>query len=363
MKIAMLGDLHSINTQSWIKGLESAGAEVISWTLPVRPNLLRLIYFMMDVWGLRQWLKTNQPDVLIAYRTTSYGFIGALMYFHPFVIAAQGIDDVFSKTWWVNLLSRLSARYAIHRADLIHAWAINMTPALEQKGAIREKILVMPRGIDLNKFVFNARSFECRPLRLIVTRSLYPEYHIDTIIEAVALLLHNKQAPDIRLTITGSGPMEMELKDRCSQLGIANKVEFTGRISNDEIAGLLNENDFYLSMPDTEGASASLFEAFACGLFPIVSDLPANRVWLKDKQNGLLIAETNASELAEQILYAWQNPEFCRKAVEKNRVTTEESLSLEKNMKVFLDCYQKLLTSDKSLVARHGRRYKANKWT
>lgn len=344
MKIAMLGDTQSVNTQSWVQGLEEAGVEVVSWSMPRRSDFLRLLLFIQEIWRLKQWLKTQKPDILIGYRTTSYGFIGALMNYHPYIIAAQGIDDVFSAKWWVNLLSRVSARYAISRADLIHAWAINMVPALIKRGAAKDKILVMPRGIDLNQFAFKRRSFEEKLLRLIVTRSLYPEYHIDVIIDAVALLARQM---DIRLTIVGTGPLEAPLKERCRQLGVEENIIFVGRVPNTKIPELLNNNEYYISLPDTEGASASLFEAFACGLFPIVTDLPANRVWIKHLQNGLLLPKIEADALADQILYACQLPAFCQKAVEENRNTAESSLSLQNNMRTMIQYYEQLLTKGK----------------
>ena len=345
MKIVLLGDTQSVNTQSWIKGLEGAGAEVVSWCMPQRSDFSRLLFFICDIWRLKQWLKTQEPDILIGYRTTSYGFIGALMNFHPLVIAAQAIDDASSKNWWVNLLSRLSARYAISKADLIHAWAFNMVPALERRGTSKGKILVLPRGIDLKKFNFKQRSFDEQPLRLIVTRSLYPEYHIDVIIDAVAILRQNHPYLNIRLTIAGMGPLEAALKEKCIQLGIEQKVIFTGKVSNDEIATLLHNNDYYISLPDTEGASASLFEAFACGLFPIVTDLPGNQVWIEHRRNGLLVPKIQAEALAEQILYACQNTALCQKAAHENRNTAESSLSLQKNMKIMIRYYEQLLSN------------------
>ncbi len=358
----MLGDAGSVNTRSWVKGLEDAGAEVVCWSLPRRNQLFKLIFFLWDLWKLKLWLVKNKPDILIGYRTTSYGFLGALMNYHPYVIAAQAMDDASSNNHLIRLITRLTARYAISKAQLIHAWTVNMASALEQRGAAKETILIMPRGVDLENFSFKQRSFERRPFRLIVTRSLYPEYHVDTIIHAVAHLVHNKQMSDIMLTIAGSGPLETELRTLCSQKRISDKVIFSGRVPNEEIAELLNENDYYISMPDTEGASASLFEAFASGLFPIVTDLPANRVWVENQQNGLLVAEINASLLAEQILYAFEHPAFCRKAVEVNRLTTENFLSLKDNMKFFLACYRDLLTNGKVLLPRQTCYLKQDKF-
>ncbi len=45
------------------------------------------------------------------------------------------------------------------------------------------------------------------------------------------------------------------LKDLATKLGIENKVHFMGRIPNTELPELLQQSDFYISMPITEGVS------------------------------------------------------------------------------------------------------------
>lgn len=343
MRIGMLGDIQSINTQSWINGLQEAGAEVVCWDIPKRSNVARFIYFIFDIIELRFWLKRNNPDLLIGYRTTSYGFMGALMYFHPFVIAAQGIDDVYSENRIIHCISNFTSRYAICKADLIQVWAPNMSAALLKRGADPEKLFILPRGIDINHFTYRQRDFIGLEMRLIVTRSLFPEYHIDIIIDALYILKDKLIIPNIQLTVVGSGPMELELKQQALGLGIEDHVSFVGKIPNVIISKYLDSHDYYISMPDTEGASSSLFEAFACGLYPIVSDLPGNRTWIEHRENGILVNINDSQSLANEILYAWNNPVHCRTAVFRNRKFAEENLSREKNANLMLNKYDKLI--------------------
>ena len=68
-----------------------------------------------------------------------------------------------------------------------------------------------------------------------------------------------------------------------------NKVIFTGRIPNTELPKLLQQSNIYISMPTTEGVSASLFEAMASNCFPVVSDIPGNQSWITHRENGQLI--------------------------------------------------------------------------
>jgi glycosyltransferase involved in cell wall biosynthesis len=77
-------------------------------------------------------------------------------------------------------------------------------------------------------------------------------------------------------------------------------------------------------MPSTEGVSASLFEAMACGCFPIVSDLPGNRHWIQQKVNGILVASENATKLADELQWVFKNNELTQKAIIANRKFIEE---------------------------------------
>ena len=96
-------------------------------------------------------------------------------------------------------------------------------------------------------------------------------------------------------------------------------------------------------MPTTEGVSASLFEAMACGCFPIVTDLPGNRSWITQKENGVLVESENIQKLAEGIIWAFQNLAIRQKAVIENRKFIEKNANYAVNMKKIADEYHKLI--------------------
>jgi glycosyltransferase involved in cell wall biosynthesis len=62
----------------------------------------------------------------------------------------------------------------------------------------------------------------------------------------------------------------------CYLKRVNDKIEyrerFSGRIPNTELPELLRASNFYISMPITEGVSASLFEAMASNCYPIVTN-------------------------------------------------------------------------------------------
>ena len=106
-----------------------------------------------------------------------------------------------------------------------------------------------------------------------------------------------------------------------------------GRINNNDIPKFLQQANFYISTPITEGVSASLFEAMASGCLPIVSDLPGNRCWIQQKENGILVTIENEFNLAEEIEWAFKNTDFTKKAIIENRKFVEENANYKINMK------------------------------
>jgi glycosyltransferase involved in cell wall biosynthesis len=199
--------------------------------------------------------------------------------------------------------------------------------------------LVLPKGIDLS--LFTPSTNNSNKIEAIVTRSLQPEYRHDSILKAFSVL--NQKGIDFSLTIVGDGTRLQFLKDLARELQIENKVFFTGRIPNTELPKLLQQSNIYISMPITEGVSASLFEAMACNCYPVVSNIPGNQSWIKHRENGQLIEIDNIEMLAEELIWSFQNTESRNNTILKNRKFVEESANYNINMKVIADKYHELL--------------------
>jgi glycosyltransferase involved in cell wall biosynthesis len=71
-----------------------------------------------------------------------------------------------------------------------------------------------------------------------------------------------------KLEIIGDGPQKNELMQLSSELGVANKVVFTGQVSRNKVLQAMMESDVFL-FPSFEGAGMVVIEAMAKGL-PVV---------------------------------------------------------------------------------------------
>ena len=89
-----------------------------------------------------------------------------------------------------------------------------------------------------------------------------------------------------------------------------------GRVPHDRMPELLTQTDIYVSTSLSDGTSVSLLEAMASGVFPIVTDIPSNREWINDGENGFLVPAGKEINLADRIIGTIRNEGLMEKASE-----------------------------------------------
>ena len=350
-KILFLGETYRADAITWMNGLKEFGDfEIVTWELKT-PNhsffsrSFRILEFCTGLFQIKKLIKLQQPDMVIAERTTSYGFLAALSGVKPVAIAQQGRTDLWPEKSILLPLKKIIQNYAFEKADLIHAWGPVMTISMRVANVDMKKVLVLPKGIDLEQFG-NSKNNSSEKLTAIVTRSLMPEYRHDVILQAFSLL--NQRGIDFVLTIVGDGKLLPQLKELATKMRIENKVNFTGRIPNTKLPELLKQSNFYISMPITEGVSASLFEAMASNCYPVVTDIPGNQSWIKHRENGQLITIDDTEMLADELFWAFENSEYRNETVIKNRKFVEENADYTINMKIIATKYHELINTSKT---------------
>lgn len=345
-KILFLGESYRADAITWMKGLKEFGDfEIITWELQTSNNyrFKRILEYLFAPISIRKIIKKEKPDMVIAERTTSYGFLAAISGSKTIAIAQQGRTDLWPERSKLYPFKKFIQKYAFKKAHLIHAWGPVMAIHMKATGVDMNKVLVLPKGINLSFFTPSANN--SNKIEAIVTRSLMPEYRHDSILRSFGIL--HQKGIDFSLTIVGDGTRLKFLKDSAKKLEIEKKVIFTGRIPNTELPKLLQQSNIYISMPITEGVSASLFEAMACNCYPVVSDIPGNQSWIKHRENGQLIEVDNIEMLAEELIWSFENPESRNQAILRNRIFVEENANYDTNMKVIADRYHRLIDSKK----------------
>lgn len=342
MRILFLGETYRADAQTWIEGIEKASGikletKELSNSGGRASRLIKAFGFLISL-----ALSQKKYDITLAERATSYGFFSLLVNTKVRIVAQQGISDAFPETGFAGWYKRILQRAIYTRADLIHAWGYVMTYAMLESGAPPSRILVKPKGLNLNLFRFFSEK-SATSITAVVTRSLYDIYRHHEILEALDIL--RKKGVIVRCLMIGEGVEKEKLEARTLALDLESQVQWMGRVPNHQLPLQLAKAHLYIAIPETEGVSASLFEAMACGCFPIVTDLPANRAFIRHGQNGLLVQVGNPQDLADKIEFFCINPSRFSQSLQSNRMFIESNCNLDVNMEDFYSAYQKLLNN------------------
>jgi colanic acid/amylovoran biosynthesis glycosyltransferase len=114
----------------------------------------------------------------------------------------------------------------------------------------------------------------------------------------------------LRLTLVGEGVLREELEVHAEALGIADRVQFLGALSEDEVRRRMDEADLFV-LPSIvaadgqmEGLPVSLIEALACGLTCVATSLSGIPELIRDGETGLLARPGDADDLARALVDA-----------------------------------------------------------
>lgn len=172
---------------------------------------------------------------------------------------------------------------------------------------------------------------------------------IEYILEAAKYCKEVLNRNDIFWGIVGGGPHVAALKEQCTQMGLDDCVEFTGRVPDQQLLDYLNtadvcvNSDTYNSMND-KSTMNKILEYMALAK-PIVQ-FELTEGHYSAQEASLYAEQNNAKDMADKIIYLLENQEVRKKMGEfgRNRVVNE--LSWEHTSKALLEGYEKFFTGE-----------------
>ena len=297
--------------------------------------------YPISMFRARKLIREIKPDIIHAHYATSGGLTALVCGFHPTIVTVHGSDLIngVKSFIWKPLLKKI-----FNYADCINVVSEELEEIALSLGINKEKIEVFTPGVDTEKFAFIERPVleKNSVLKMICTRRLETAFDHFTILNALAVL--KEENINFQMTFAGDGTLLNEMKERVKSLGLNTQVKFMGKLPNDDLTALLAQNDIYLSASKWDGASLSLLEAMASGLFPIVSDIKANSSWIENGNNGFLHKVGNSDCLANCILRLLDNRKIILKAAQNNRRKVCEKADRKTNMKILESVYKKLIS-------------------
>ena len=228
----------------------------------------------------------------------------------PLVVEVNELagDERVRASPWLLPLARLADRITFQRARLITVVSPHLQRRIEALGIPKERILVLPNGVDEQTLQAEANGAAIRQRFLCNADSVVigfagwfvPWHRLDALIAQFAALAAGNA--ELRLMLVGDGPLREALETQAATLGIRDRLLLPGSVPHTEMPHYLAAMDICV-IPHSNAyrSPIKLFEYMARGRAIVAAHTEPIALILHDGENGLLFESENDDALKEQL--------------------------------------------------------------
>ncbi len=271
----------------------------------------------------RELLKRQKPKILHTHmakagvigRTAAHGLgIRTVHTYHGHVL--EGYFRPAVQRAFLEIERRLA-----QRTDVLIAISPEVRTSLLDLGiGTPQQYRVIPLGFDLTPHL----AVDGRSMRLRSEIGLSADAHL---VGAVARLVPIKDLrtflhatsllPNVHAALLGDGPERPRLERFVREMGISERVHFTGWWH--DIPSAMSDLDAVVLSSLNEGTPVSIIEALACGRPAVATDVGGVRFVIEHEQTGLLVKPGDSSAMAEAIGRLLESPDLVGRFVRAGR--------------------------------------------
>lgn len=262
----------------------------------------------------------------------------------------QGKTTERSLRYWGT---RLLETFVLRRADRVVVICEGLKWDVCLRGIPEERILVVPNGVDAQRFA----PLERRPEVLEryglnghkvigFIGSFFPFEGLMTLLEAAPLI--RARDPDAAVMLVGGGLEEDALRQQIEARRLSSTVKLVGRVPHGEIQGLYSIMDV-LVYPRVSKRITELvtplkpLEAMAMGKVVVASDVGGLRELVQHDETGLLFRAGDAEGLAEACLRALRDEELAGRLGRQARAHVEAERGWDRFCERYVTMYEELV--------------------
>lgn len=300
-------------------------------------------------WTYQRLVKQIEPDLVHALRIPFEGMLGSYTPASiPFLAAIWGNDLTLHASG--SYLMKWYTRRCLQRADglsadtqrdirLAQQWGFDLNlPSLVVPGSGGLDVPLIQNSVSIDTEQYGIKK---SGIWVVNPRGLRPgSVHQDVFFTAVSKVVALRS--DVQFICPSLGGKKMA-EIWVEKLGIEKQVFLLPQLSQQQLWGLFNHSEIFVSPSSHDGTPNSFLEAIACGCFPIVGDIESLREWIVDEENGLLVDPCNPDELANAIIKAIDHPDLRQKAANLNLTLVNQKASKRATLPKIDDFYQQFL--------------------
>ena len=198
-----------------------------------------------------------------------------------------------------------------------------------------DKINVIPNGINLSNFTGIERNYDFRrqyamdneKIILYVGRLVY-EKGVQHLIAAMPKILSNYH--DAKLIIAGRGGMMDELRAEASNLGLNDKIYFTGYLNSKQVQKMYKCADVAVFPSTYEPFGIVALEAMLAGVPTVVSDVGGLDEIVTHGVDGMKSYAGNANSIADSVTALLYDHQLATNVSKKAKQKVKDQFNWEK---------------------------------
>ena len=279
-------------------------------------------------------------DVIHAHLSVKIDGLAALLHAKrrkiPIIVTHHADTNVYSgfihKTRIVYFFSSYVIKKSFSYADVIISPSEYYIDESRFLGKYRDKIVVIPNGINVDEFDISYSREECREKLglprnnkiMLFLSALSSQKGPDILLKAMPKIL--KEVLNAKLIFAGEGRMREELEKRANRLGIEKYIQFVGFVEENLKPLYYTAADIFCLPSTTSHESFGIvnLEAMACSVPIVASKIGGVPDVIKDGKNGLLVPPNDSKTLADAILYLLENDDVREKMGKSGRKEVED---------------------------------------
>jgi glycosyltransferase involved in cell wall biosynthesis len=211
-------------------------------------------------------------------------------------------------------LARAAERKVWRSADRVLPVTEVLATRIADAGVSRDRITVVPNGIHLDAFPEEEAADPPRDAGAVTLGfvGFIREWH--GLERMVRLVAEPWPGPRLNLVLVGDGPARAGLERLAAELGVADRVRFTGLVARSEVPGIVAGFDIAVQPAAVDYASPlKVFEYMAAGRAILAPDQPNLREVLEDGRTALLFPTDDPAALGAALLRLAADPALRRR--------------------------------------------------
>ncbi len=303
-------------------------------------------------------LEEEKPDVVHHFSTMGFTFerirkqnsrwakVPSVCSLWTSRFSAGGVDSLWGFIKRGKVFRALAAQreiYASRHADYVGVASEAMRRELVRVFNLpREKIRVIPRGVELD--LFHSAPFPKRQTDegvILYAGRLEKEKGLEVLIRAYALI--TQEHPKFQLRIVGDGPDRENLQALAEELDILQKITWVNRIPHKEMPREYALADAVVLLSGFEPFGAVIVEAGAVGRPAIVTKSGGPAELVLDGKTGIIVDPCNDISVAKSIVNLLTDRRLLIKMGETARGFVTEKYTFSLEAQNYTRLYQSLL--------------------